>query len=146
MPSEVTPPAENQRRIDLLIIGFTVLVVCCMVGMLTNILFLAMVPLPILLALMMFMGALDLRGNWDQRKSITVLALFNAVSVGIWVAAWATADVHHITLGGFPVSTGLLMLVLWPIYIFGSGLVYAYWVRTSKDADVVVETTEKNGT
>lgn len=144
MSSNAAPTTRNQRRIDVLIIGFTVLVACCMIGMLTNTLFLAMIPLPILLALMMFMGALDLRDAWNRGASLTILVLFNAVSIGLWVAAWATADIHHITIAGLPVSTGLLMLILWPIYIFGSGLVYAHWMRNSKDEDVV-EDTAKGG-
>lgn len=137
MHSDKNPGRAGQRRVDLLVLAFTLFVASCLIGMLTNTLSLAMLPVPVLLALMMLIGALDLEDRWASRKGVAAIIAFNLVSIALWTVSWLTFQGTATTVAGLPLSSGLLMLIVWPLYIFGGGLLFAYWVHTSKGNELV---------
>lgn len=115
-----------QRRMDLLvgILGF--LVAAALAGLVFNVLFLILLPLPLMIALLMFLATMQSDGAWDDRPTVVALVVFNGCSLMLWVGAFLTVGDDSPVFGGLPINTGLLIFIGWPFYTLLSGPLYAF--------------------
>lgn len=127
----------NQQRIDRFILAFTVLLIVCMVGLISNNLTLIIVPLPVMLAVLMLLGSLDINGRWPSQGSLMLIIAFNVLSVALWVIALVSVGSAGTTLAGIPLEVGILVVVAWPVYTAMSGPLYAIFAyRSERDTEL----------
>lgn len=132
-----------QTRMDLLvgILGF--LVAAALAGLLFNVLFLVLLPLPLMIALLMFLATMQGDGAWNDRSTIVALVVFNACSLILWVGALLTVGDDSPVFGGLPINTGLLIFIGWPFYTLLSGPLYAFCLgRNKKRSEWLVHESE----
>ena len=116
----------GQGRVDRIILVFSALLILAMVGMFTNIIALIILPLPLMIAVLMFLATLDRRGRWPDRPVLVALSVFHAISFALWFIAWLALHDNAITIAGLPTSTGVLIVIAWPFYTILSGPLYAF--------------------
>lgn len=119
-------PQLGQSRVDKIILIFSMLIVVAMIGMLSNIAVLIILPLPLMMAVLMFLGTLDRQGRWPDKSVVVAMCIFHGVSFALWFIAWLALHNNTVTIAGLPTSTGVLIVIAWPFYTLVSGPLYAY--------------------
>lgn len=116
----------GQQRIDRFVLVLAALLVVAMVGMFANNVALILVPVPLIVTLLTLLSVLDRENGWPDRGTLTAVVAFHSVSTALWLIALLAVHDESIVIGGMPLSTGILTLVLWPFYTVLSGPLYAF--------------------
>lgn len=116
---------SNQRRVDALVLGLSGLLLLALAGMLFGVPELLTLTLPLMMTVLMLMGALDRSNRWNRRVLGLVLA-FNAVSFALWLVVTLTVSSQAVAFGGLSVAAGVFVYLAWPYYTVVSGPLYAF--------------------
>lgn len=115
---------SSSRRSDILVLGFTGLLVVAFLGMAANIPALMFLTTPLMVAVLLHMSVSDAPATEGRRRALTLVHAYNVVSLVFWVVAlWGLGSDH--TLWGLPISTAVIVYLAWPFYTIISGLMYA---------------------
>ena len=115
---------DHSKTMDVLVLGFTALLVLAFVGMMWNLPAAMFLTTPLMVALLLHMSVIECPDPARRRTALTVIHGYNVVSFGLWAAAlWGLH--RDAVIGGLPISTAVILYFAWPFYTVVSGLMYA---------------------
>lgn len=135
-----------QAHVDWLVGILGLLVAAALAGLFFNVLFLILLPLPMMIALLMFLATMQRDGSWGDRVVVIALVLFNSFSLMLWVGALVTARDMAPFIAGLPINTGLLVFIGWPFYTLLSGPLYAFCLGRMKNDSGGIPQNSEHGT
>lgn len=130
MSSEMSFSQQNvvsDRRMNQIIGAIALCMVLMLIGMLFDIPALIFYPVPVLFLIFLLLGGINLEGQ--LRKVVPGLIVYAGVFGGLFIAMVALRDDATLVLG-LPVSTAILVYLIWPFTTLTSGVLYAWVYQT----------------
>jgi hypothetical protein len=115
----------NNKRADMLVLSFAALLFLGLIGMLFDLVAVMFLIAPAMTAALLYLSVSDLSESTGYKKSLTIIHVFNIVSLVGWVIAWLGLNTNTI-FWGLPLSSGVIIYFLWPYYAIVGSLIYAY--------------------
>lgn len=119
--------AVSDRRMNLTIAAIAICLVLMLVGMLFDVPGLIFYPVPALFLIFLLMGGINLEGQ--LRKVVPGLIRYAVIFGGLFIAMVAFRDDATLILG-LPISSAILMYLIWPFTTLTSGVLYAWVYQT----------------
>lgn len=133
---------SHDRRINSLVLTVGGIAAAMLIGMLFNLPDLIYYTTPLLIFVFMLIGGINRQGSF---KGVLGGILGYAIILGIIIVLMGALQSSDIMWFGLPISSGILIYVLWPFATISSGLMYA-WVYHSWLSRDVSEKTETAAT
>ncbi|ALG83923.1 hypothetical protein [Gordonia phthalatica] len=116
--------SKNSKAMDVLVLGFTALLVIAFLGMMWNLPAAMFLTTPLMVALLLNMSVVECQDPARRRSALIVIHTYNVLSFILWaVALWGLHQ--DLVIGGLPISTAVILYFAWPFYTVVSGLMYA---------------------
>lgn len=118
---------NSNRRMDQSIAGIAVCMLLMLTGMLFDIPGLIFYPAPVLFMIFLLMGGLNLEG--EIKKVLPGLVAYALIFGGMFVVMGLLRDDPSIVFG-LPISSAILIYLIWPFTVLTSGALYAWVYQT----------------
>lgn len=138
-----TSREEHDRRINVLVLAVGGIAAAMLVGMLFNIPALILYTTPLLIFVFMLLGGINRRGSY---RGVLGPIIGYAIVLGIIIVLMGVLQSSDIMWFGLPISTGILVYVLWPFATISSGLMYAWVYHSWLSRDVTDESPSDEAT
>lgn len=125
--------AVSDRRMDLTIGAIAACMLLMLIGMLFDVPGLIFYPVPVLFTIFLLLGGINLEGQ--LRKVVPGLVAYAVIFGSLFVLMVALRDDPTLILG-LPISSAILVYIIWPFTTLTSGALYAWvyqtWLSKSK--------------
>lgn len=117
----------SDRRMNQAITVIAISMALMLVGMLFDIPGLIFYPVPVLFLIFLLMGGVNLEGQ--LKKVLPGLVTYAVIFGGLFIAMVVLQDDTSLVLG-LPISTAILVYLIWPFTTLTSGALYAWVYQT----------------
>lgn len=117
----------KQNKVDMLVLASAILLLVMLVGMVFDIWPFVFFTIPILSAVLLGLGALNVQEKWGPL--VPWIVGFGIVSTVLFIWAGMGMLDQEQSFGGLSLSAGVLVYVIWPLSSLTLGLLYAYMFK-----------------